>query len=238
MAMGAAQHFQLVSTFSHCFFSFCCLLLGKGIKGWVPAKRFQSMETFLDPDHIPEHHHDTQELPPIHSPTPTTSFKQPKHPTELKKIHSKMTPSELQCAVANELKTCNDLPEEVPLSQTIGKFKLMQPQPPHALDHPATPLLSDYADNGCPVECGTPWSNEHILLLLKRGPHQSALIPAAIEQLQNETEEKCKHGYARLVRWGDIKDNLPKNFKLSPLAMIPHKSKAYQAPQILRYGTL
>ena len=98
------------------------------------------METFLDPDHIPAHHHDRQELPPIHSPTPTTSLKQPKHPTELKKIHSKMTPLELQCAVANELKTCNDLPEEVPLSQTITK--ILDRIHPSAQAHVASDFLS------------------------------------------------------------------------------------------------
>ena len=36
------------------------------------------------------------------------------------------------------------------------------------------------------------------------------------------------HKYARVLKWGDIKDNILTKLKISPVAMIPHRSKAYQ----------
>jgi hypothetical protein len=140
-----------------------------------------------------------------------------------------MTNDELRSAIAHEFKDNDGLPPEVPLKQTIGKLGLMIPQAPHAVPHPAYNLLKSYANNGCPIDCGPPWSKEHILLMLKRGPHVSAKQKEAKLQLQAETQDKIKHGYARTVRWKDIKNTLPRNFKLSPIAMIPHKSKLFRA---------
>ena len=104
----------------------------------------------------------------------------------------------------------------------------MQPTPPYAVNHPAIPLLHSYATAGCPVDCGPDWTMHHILLLLKRGPHPSAQSRPAVIQLREETVDKVKHGYARVVRWKDIKHDMPKNLKLSPVAMIPHKSKPFR----------
>ena len=63
---------------------------------------------------------------------------------------------------------------------------------------------------------------------IRRGPHQSAHLPGAVEFLQKETEDKVKNGYARVVRWKDIKDNIPLLLKISPVAMVPHKSKLFR----------
>ena len=41
-------------------------------------------------------------------------------------------------------------------------------------------------------------------------------------------ERKGRHGKFFLL-WGDIKDNLHPLFKLSPVAMIPHKSRLFRA---------
>ena len=138
-----------------------------------------------------------------------------------------MTPTELRQAITHEFRDNDDLPKEIPLQDTIGK--LMVPQKPHATKHPAFQLLQSYADNGCPVDCGPQWSHEHIQLMLSRGPHTSAKQPDAAKQLLEETKDKVKHGYARLVTWREIKNNIPPNFKLSPIAMIPHKSKLFRA---------
>ena len=35
-------------------------------------------------------------------------------------------------------------------------------------------------------------------------------------------------GHAKIVKWKDIKINTPKNLKISPVAMIPHKSRKYR----------
>jgi hypothetical protein len=94
--------------------------------------------------------------------------------------------------------------------------------------HAATPLLFDYAKNGCPADCGPDWSKEKILLLLEKGPHNSAMKKDAIRQLWKETEEKVKCGHARIVHWRDIQNKIPKKLKISPVAMILHKSKKYR----------
>jgi hypothetical protein len=61
-----------------------------------------------------------------------------------------------------------------------------------------------------------------------RGPHQSALAPEAIQQLNEEVTAKVKAGQARIVDWLDIRDNPPPQLKISPISMIPHKSRKYR----------
>ena len=56
------------------------------------------------------------------------------------------------------------------------------------------------------------------------GPHVSALQPAAMKVLAEEVSEKEKKGQCKLVLWDNIKDNPPEEFKIPPIAMIPHKS--------------
>ena len=63
---------------------------------------------------------------------------------------------------------------------------------------------------------------------MERGPHQSAEGKAATIQLWEETADKVKQGYARVVKWKEIKNNMPKKLKISPVAMIPHKSKQFR----------
>ena len=62
----------------------------------------------------------------------------------------------------------------------------------------------------------------------------SALEPEAIEQLAKELEHKVKIG--QIVEWEVIKHNLPKHLKVSPLAMIPHKSRKNRAVLDLSFG--
>ena len=141
-----------------------------------------------------------------------------------------MSQSEYDSHLASRLQKDNILVSDVPVKQTIGKSQmgLMCPRPPYATGHDAIPLLQGYAGNGCPVDCGQDWTQEHVVLMLKRGPHRSANCKKAVRQLRQETEEKIKNKYARVVRWGDIKENMPKKLKISPVAMIPHKSKPFR----------
>ena len=66
---------------------------------------------------------------------------------------------------------------------------------------------------------------------MDRGAHISALVPDAIEQIWIEAHEKQEQGFARLVPWSDIKDRIAEipKLKVSPLSMIPHKSRKYRA---------
>ena len=126
------------------------------------------------------------------------------------------------------LTTPTALPAELPVKETIGTcLGLMRPQSVFAGNHPAIPILRDYALVGCPVDCGPDWTREKIELLLQRAPHRSALSPNTLSQLREETVAKCEQGYARVVRWGDIKHKPPRKLKISPVAMIPHKSKPF-----------
>ena len=117
------------------------------------------------------------------------------------------------------------IPDEIPVKETIGKslLVLMCPQIPYAKDHEAIPLLHGYAEDGCPVGCCEYWTRDHIKLVLKRGPHRSTLGKKAVRQLRKETDNKVTHKYAMIVKWGDIKNNIPVKLKVSPVAMIPYK---------------
>ena len=53
-------------------------------------------------------------------------------------------------------------------------------------------------------------------------------MKSAVIQLREETKDKVHHGYARVVKWKDIKDDIPPQLKISPVAMIPHKSKKFR----------
>ena len=98
-----------------------------------------------------------------------------------------------------------------------------------ALEHPAANKLLQYATGGCPCNSGKPWTKEQMWEAVARGPHVSALEEDAIAQLEGEIANKVKCGQCRVVLWDDIKDNPPEQLKISPLAMIPHKSRKYSA---------
>ena len=64
--------------------------------------------------------------------------------------------------------------------------------------------------------------------MINRGAHRSALGKQSVRQLRQETNDKIVHKYSRVLKWVDIKDNIPTKLKNLPVAMIPHKSKAYR----------
>jgi hypothetical protein len=89
----------------------------------------------------------------------------------------------------------------------------MAPSGP-ALDHPAAALLLELATLGCSLDMGDQWTQEMLEAALHKGAHPSVMVPEAAEQLREETLEKVAQGYARLVRWSDIKNNPPPNLKI------------------------
>ena len=122
-----------------------------------------------------------------------------------------------------------------------GKFTLPPERPPPqtyrnqmcprglALEHPASDILLQYATSGCPTNTGRPWTVEQMQAAIERGPHVSALVPAAMAQLDDEVAEKVLNGQARIVSWNDIRHNPPPQLKVSPVAMVPHNSRPYRA---------
>ena len=92
------------------------------------------------------------------------------------------------------------------IQPTIGKLHLglMYPQPPYRVEHKTALILQAYSKNGCLVDCGNNWTEDHIVLMLQQGPHQSALCKKVVAQLRQETQEKIEQGYAQVIQWGDI----------------------------------
>ena len=96
-------------------------------------------------------------------------------------------------------------------------------------------MLLNFAKNGCPVNCGSDWTRDEIVAALRRGPHPSARQQNAAQALHKEVHDKVAQGYAKIVKWKDIKNNLPANLKLSPVAQIPHKSRSFRTILDLSY---
>ena len=128
--------------------------------------------------------------------------------------------------------TCYDNKFPVELEEAQSKFKrhcigLTMPRN-RALRHPAASLLSDYAINGCPADCGEDWSIEMMEAAIAKGTHKSAETPQAAEYCWAEAKDKEKIGQVRLVKWSDIKHDPPAKLKMSPIATAPHKSRSFR----------
>ena len=95
--------------------------------------------------------------------------------------------------------------------------------------HPAGDLLETWSQLGCPTMTGKPWTLQQMTEAIQRGPHVSATTPEAMEHFEAEIQEKVAAGQARTVLWDEIKANPPPQLKISPIAAIPHKSKAYRS---------
>ena len=104
------------------------------------------------------------------------------------------------------------------------------------LKHPAAKMLLKWATDGCPVDCGEPWSIERIQAAIDKAAHPSAQSNAAATACRNKALERVKDGCAKLIKWDDIKHNPPINLKVSPLAAIPHKSRDFRMILDLSYN--
>ena len=98
-----------------------------------------------------------------------------------------------------------------------------------ALAHPAAGLLKEGATLGCPTRTGKPLTRDEIWEAVACGPHQSVLSLEALVHFAEEAAEKVRTKQAWIVLWDDIKDNPPKQLKISPIAAIPHKSKVFRS---------
>ena len=126
----------------------------------------------------------------------TRPSQKPRSEPVLAKVN--MTEEEYATYLHTSLKNNTDIPDEIPSKSAIGKCVLgmMDSQLPYARDHDAIPLLKRFSQTRCPVECGEDWTRDHIDLMLKRGPHRSALGKKAVRQLRQETNYKIVHKYA------------------------------------------
>jgi hypothetical protein len=97
-----------------------------------------------------------------------------------------------------------------------------------ALHHEAAGVLAEWETMGCPTCTGCDWTLAEIQAAIDRGPHRSALEPDALCHFTDKVQVKVAKGQARVVLWVDIKGNHPQQLKVSPVAAIPHKSRAYR----------
>ena len=77
------------------------------------------------------------------------------------------------------------------------------------------------------MKTGKAWTKSQMQEAVDRGPHRLALSDKAIAHFQAEVTKKVQIGQAKLVAWDNIKDNPPRELKISPIAAIPHKSKQF-----------
>ena len=84
--------------------------------------------------------------------------------------------------------TETDLPLIAPPSSHLNS---MCPQR-MALHHPAAATLLEYATKGCPTMTGAPWSLQQLQAAIRQVPHASALVPAAMAQLDDKVADKVK----------------------------------------------
>ena len=97
-----------------------------------------------------------------------------------------------------------------------------------ALEHPAAATLLQYATSGgCPTRMVRSWTKEMIEEEIERGPHVSATPAEASECFKSEIDQKVAAGLG--PDWDDIKDNPPPKLKISPLALVPRKSRKFRA---------
>jgi len=92
--------------------------------------------------------------------------------------------------------------------------------------HPVVPLLLQYTNIGCPIDVGTPWLKGKIMTATKRGAHKSAMVLEAMDMMLNEVKGKEK--LVEIVYFDELEHLFGtlewEQLKLSPLAMMPHKS--------------
>ena len=119
--------------------------------------------------------------------------------------------------------------DSTPLPRARGTYRNSMCPTGRALNHPAADTLRKWATFGCPTRTGRNWTREEMWEAVERGPHRSATTPEALMHFAEEIKEKLRKNQARIVPWEDLKDNPPAQLKISLIAAIPHKSKAFRS---------
>jgi CCR4-NOT transcriptional regulation complex NOT5 subunit len=113
---------------------------------------------------------------------------------------------------------------DAPMGRSQGKQRLMSPAAACVNFHPFTETLREW-EEGVPVDCGEDWTLAQIEAAIAQGPHQSAMTPESLELIQEDIAYQVRAGYAEVVEWAWLKDNLPAQLKISPLAVVPQANR-------------
>jgi hypothetical protein len=122
------------------------------------------------------------------------------------------------------------LSKETPTQKAKGKskknklVKLLKLSALAVMSHPFGAELASW-DKGVAVDCGDNWSREAIDLAVARGPHPTARATAAQDTVRDDIAYQVEAGFTEIVYWDEIKDRLPDNFKVSPVAVIPQTGR-------------
>ena len=64
---------------------------------------------------------------------------------------------------------------------------------------------------------------EQIEETLRRRPHPSDDSEEKTKSLQDETREKADNIHTKVIRYGEVKKNLPEKLKISSVSILPQK---------------
>jgi hypothetical protein len=106
----------------------------------------------------------------------------------------------------------------------VDRRSLLKPMFLMSVLHPFAVHLKDW-EKGVPVNCGSPWTREAIDTAVARGAHPTARTPEAISLVHEDIEYQVQAGFSKVVLWSDIKHNLHRNFKISPVAVVPQPNR-------------
>ena len=165
----------------------------------------------------------------------------PTDPRPIAKRRLHATPSKKPAPVTTILDTIKPVqPEELEeiLTETQSKYNphipkrgLMYPGR-LAQQHPAGPMLQKFGTEGCPVDIAEDWTIEQLDQAVEYGAHPSAEEAEAAKCCREEALEKVKQKFMKLVPYSKLRPLLvagkKTNIKVSPIAAIPHKSRAYR----------
>jgi hypothetical protein len=123
------------------------------------------------------------------------------------------------------------LSSETPMKQSKGKSKkrkkkmrLMKLSVLAIMAHPFGKELAKW-DTGVEVDCGEKWTQEAVHIAVNRGPHSTARTADALALVHKDIKYQVEAGFTEVVYWDEIKDKLPPNFKISPVAVIPQTGR-------------
>ena len=111
----------------------------------------------------------------------------------------------------------------------LASIKIICAREGLAVYHPADETLLEYTTVVCPVKIGCNWTKEEIHATGMRVPHESALADEAISHFSAEAKGEVASNRSRLVLYEEIKFNIPTQIKVSPIAVILHKSRAFRS---------
>ena len=115
-----------------------------------------------------------------------------------------------------------------PMQETKGKVKHKKNKLVRLLHLSALAVMSQPVDTqlaswttGAAVDCGPEWARKAVDIAVARGSHPTAIAPEATALVHEDIDYQVKAGFTEIVYWDEIKDALPKHFKVSPVAVIP-----------------